>query len=106
MKSRHWLRLSPARSHRLRTAQLCAPTVVWCARFFEFPISVCALRAATKTIALNLAALRLSRWRSRLGRERSTVDDRRRHSEHESAEALLRARSEEHTSELQSRPHL
>src|SRR6266550_8363038 len=38
MKSRHWLHLSPARSHRLRTAQPCAPTVVWYARFFEFAI--------------------------------------------------------------------
>ena len=29
------LRLSPAHFHLLRTARLCAPTVVWCARSFE-----------------------------------------------------------------------
>src|SRR5256886_16125732 len=69
MKWRHWLRLWPARSRRLRTARPCVPTVVWCARFFEFEILLCALRAASKTITLNLAALCQSRWRSRLGRK-------------------------------------
>src|SRR5207237_1311480 len=69
MKWRHWLRLWPARSRRLRTARPCVPTVVWCARFFEFEILLCALRAASKTITLNLAAVCQSRWRSRLGRK-------------------------------------